>query len=53
MFSSKEMYIQECSMKDHQNAFYTTLSNFSTKYLMMYKVYTDVGGTVFVHLYTR
>ena len=26
--------------KDH----YTTLTNFSTKYLMMCKVYTDVGG---------
>ena len=24
--------------------FYTTLTNFSTKYLMMGKVYTDVGG---------
>ena len=24
--------------------FYTTLSNFSTKYRMMCKVYTDVGG---------
>ena len=23
---------------------YTTLANFSTKYLMMCKVYTDVGG---------
>ena len=23
---------------------YTTLTNFITKYLMMYKVYTDVGG---------
>ena len=23
---------------------YTTLTNFSTKYLMMCKVYTDVGG---------
>ena len=24
--------------------FYTTLTNFSTKYLVMCKVYTDVGG---------
>ena len=24
--------------------YYTTLSNFSTKYLVMCKVYTDVGG---------
>ena len=24
--------------------FYTTRSNFSTKYLVMYKVYTDIGG---------
>ena len=24
--------------------FYTTLTNFSTKYLTMCKVYTDVGG---------
>ena len=23
---------------------YTTLTNFSTKYLVMFKVYTDVGG---------
>ena len=23
---------------------YTTLTTFSTKYLVMYKVYTDVGG---------
>ena len=26
------------------NKNYTTLTNFSTKYLTMYKVYTDVGG---------
>ena len=26
------------------NALYTTLTNFSTKYLVMCKVYTDVGG---------
>ena len=25
-------------------AIYTTLTNFSTKYLVMCKVYTDVGG---------
>ena len=25
---------------------YTTLTNFSTKYLTMCKVYTDVGGTI-------
>ena len=25
-------------------ALYTTLTNFSTKYLVMCKVYTDVGG---------
>ena len=30
-------------MKSHL-VIYTTLTNFSTKYLMMYKVYTDVGG---------
>ena len=24
--------------------FYTTLTNFSTKYIVMCKVYTDVGG---------
>ena len=36
---------------------YTTFTNFSMKYHLMCKVYTDVGGkksyTVFVHLYTR
>ena len=26
------------------NNYYTTLTNFSTKYLTMCKVYTDVGG---------
>ena len=34
-----------------------TLTNFSTKYLVMCKVYTDVGGiksyTMFIHLYVR
>ena len=28
----------------NKNLFYTTLTKFSTKYLMMCKVYTDVGG---------
>ena len=29
---------------EYQNYYYTTLTNFSTKYLVMCKVYTDVGG---------
>ena len=28
---------------------YTTLTNFSTKYLVMCKVYTDVGGIKYVY----
>ena len=36
---------------------YTTVTNFITKYHVMYKVYTDVGGikdyTMLVHLYLR
>ena len=35
--------------------YYNTLTNFSTEYLMVCKIYTDVGGvnsyTKFVHLY--
>ena len=27
-----------------EKKFYTTLTNFSSKYLVMRKVYTDVGG---------
>ena len=30
--------------KRKYNVFYTTLTNFSTKYLVMCKVFTDVGG---------
>ena len=37
--------------------YYTTLTNFSTKYLVMCKVYTDLSGInsskMFVHLYVR
>ena len=37
--------------------FYTTFTNFSMKYHLMCKVYTNVGGinsyTMFVHLYVR
>ena len=29
---------------DNVKIYYTTLTNFSKKYLVMYKVYTDVGG---------
>ena len=28
---------------------YTTLTNLSTKYLVMYKVYTDVGGIKYLY----
>ena len=31
-------------MVDADHMIYTTLTNFSTKYLVMCKVYTDVGG---------
>ena len=30
--------------------FYTTLTNFSTIYLVMCKVYTDVGGIILYHV---
>ena len=36
---------------------YTTFTNFSMKYFVMYNAYTDVSGinsyTMFVHLYVR
>ena len=28
----------------HNNTIYTTFTNFSMKYLVMCKVYTDIGG---------
>ena len=42
---------------DRHKTHYTTLTNISTEYLMMFKVYKDVGGInsyiMFVHLYVR
>ena len=37
-------YNVEMLLCNKNNNFYTTLTNFSTKYLVMCKVYTDVGG---------
>ena len=43
--------------KQLNTTFYTTLTNLSTNYLMMCKVYTDVAGiksyNMFVHRYVR
>ena len=33
----------------HINSLYTTLTDFSTKYLVMCKVYTDVGGIKYLY----
>ena len=44
LVSSWAWFIEKGVSKVQEILNYTTLTNFSMKYLMMYKVYTDVGG---------
>ena len=39
IYVSKDLFIHSC-----YNSFYTTFTNFSMKYLVMCKVYTNIGG---------
>ena len=45
-FSNDDMYqiVETTYMKTRSRLIYTTLTNFSTNYLVMCKVYTNVGG---------